>query len=459
MTPSAALAPAEVEARAERWKRGGIAAGNRLILLLLIGLVWIAPAFRDRRFLFGMLAWDGLVLVAWAVDLARLPRSDRLVVRRRWLGPLSLSVEQRLEITVANESPTSLSLTVIDEVPTDLRSQPPELTITVFRHAEGAAAYSVEPTRRGDVNCGFAYVHYRSALGLAEKWARADLQQEVRVYPNLKEAEQHSIYLMRSRQIEMERRYVHLRGEGREFENLRDYQEGDDLRDVCWTASARRGKPITKVYQIERSQPVWIVVDCGRLMRTRVGSVSKLDSAANAALSLAQVAIFSGDRVGLLTYGRAVRGFTPLGRGSSHLRYIVEQLATAREEVPEADHLRATSALLSRQRRRSLIVWLTDLAETAMTPEVIQGAMELVPQHLLLFVVISQPDLRAKAASLPKNQEQMFETAAAQELVHRRELLLARVREKGALAVEADWRSLSTLLINQYLNLKERGRI
>jgi uncharacterized protein (DUF58 family) len=200
-------------------------------------------------------------------------------------------------------------------------------------------------------------------------------------------------------------------------------------------------------------------MDCGRLMRTRVASMSKLDSAANAALSLAQVVIFSGDRVGLLTYGRAVRGFVPLGRGSSHLRYIVEQLATAREEVPEADHLRATSALLSRQRRRSLIVWLTDLAETAMTPEVIQGAMELVPQHLLLFVVISQPDLRAKAASLPKNQEQMFETAAAQELVHRRELLLARVREKGALAVEADWRSLSTLLINQYLNLKERGRI
>ena len=94
-----------------------------------------------------------------------------------------------------------------------------------------------------------------------------------------------------------------------------------------------------------------------------------------------------------------------------------------------------------------------------MTPEVIQGAMELIPPHLLLFVVVSQADLRARAAAEPANADEMFEIAAAQELVNRREHLLARVREKGALALEADWRSLSTVVVNQYLNVKEQSRI
>jgi uncharacterized protein (DUF58 family) len=182
-------------------------------------------------------------------------------------------------------------------------------------------------------------------------------------------------------------------------------------------------------------------------------------SSFNAALSLAQVATFSGDRVGLLTYGRNLRGMVPLGRGSAHLRRIIEQLASVHEEVPEADHLRASGALLTRQRRRALVIWLTDFPETSMVPEVLQGAMKMVPPHLLLFVAISQPDLRALAASEPAKADAMFNVAAAQELVNRREYLLAALRERGALAIEADWRTLSTTVVNQYLKLKDQSRI
>ena len=405
-----------------------------------------------------MLFWDALVALLWLLDLATLPRPHWLIASRHWHGPLSLSVDQQVEITITNGSQSILTITAIDDLPVALRTSPAQLTLRA-PHGESSSMYMLRPSRRGDSDCGFLYLRCHSPIALAERWARVDLRQRVRVYPNLKEAERHSIYLMRSRQIAMEKRYVHLRGEGREFDSLREYQEGDDLRDVCWSATARRAKPITKIYQIERSQPVWLVVDCGRLMRTRVGSISKLDSAVNAALSLAQVATFSGDRVGLLAYGRNVRSLVPLGRGSAHLRGLIEQLAVVQEEMPEADHLRATSTLLARQRRRALVIWLTDLAETAMTPEVIQGAMELVPPHLLLFVVVSQADLRARAAREPANADEMFEIAAAQELVNRREHLLAKVRERGALALEADWRSLSTVLVNQYLNVKEQSRI
>ena len=149
---------------------------------------------------------------------------------------------------------------------------------------------------------------------------------------------------------------------------------------------------------MERSQAIWLVLDCGRLLRARVGSISKLDAAVNTALTLSEAMLLSGDRVGLLAYGRNIQQRILPGRGSYHLRQIMEGLVDVREEARQADHLRALSVLLNSQKRRSLVVWLTDLSETAMTPEVVDSAMRLMPRHLVLFVVIGQPDL-GKAAS------------------------------------------------------------
>jgi uncharacterized protein (DUF58 family) len=250
-----------------------------------------------------------------------------------------------------------------------------------------------------------------------------------------------------------------MRGIGREFESLREYQEGDEYRDICWTASARRAKLVTRIYQMERSQTVWIVIDSGRLMRARVGSFSKLDKAVNSALSLAQIALYSGDRVGLIAYGRGIRQQLPAAKGSAHLRQLIERLALVQEEGSEADHLQMASRLLTDQKRRSLIVWLTDLAETAMTPEVIEAASMMMPRHLVLFVVIGQPDLGELAAKSPQSESEMYRIAAAQEMVHRRELLLARLRERGALAMEVSSGSVSPVVVNAYLQIKERSQL
>ena len=153
------------------------------------------------------------------------------------------------------------------------------------------------------------------------------------MFPDLEDAKRHNIYLSRARQIELERRLIRQRGVGREFESLREYQPGDEFRNICWTATARRGKHVTKLFQVERSQAVWIVMDAGRLLRARVGELSKLDLSVNAALSLAQIALYSGDRTGLIVYGRNIQQRVGLGRGLGHMRSIIECLASVREEA------------------------------------------------------------------------------------------------------------------------------
>jgi uncharacterized protein (DUF58 family) len=453
------LVPPEIEAPTKSFKRFGVAFGDRFFILLFVGLVWLGPAFIDLRFVYALLAWDGLVLLAWLADLAQLPKPDQITVKRSWRSPAALSISSDVELSLTNSSGISIQAAITDTVPLQLRSEPPAMTIRVGAHGEGNAIYRIRPAERGDAKLGDVYVRYESWLRIAEKWVRASLEQTVRIYPNLDEAKRHSIYLLRSRQIALEKRHARVRGIGREFESLREYQQGDEYRDICWTAAARRGKLVTRMYQIERSQTVWIVIDSGRLMRARVRGLSKLDKAVNSALSLAQVALYSGDRVGLIAYGRGIRQQLPAAKGSAHLRQLIEQLALVHEEGAEADHLQMAGRLLTTQKRRSLIVWLTDLAETAMTPEVIEAASMMMPRHLVLFVVIGQPDLGELAAKTPQSESEMYQVAAAQEMVHRRELLLARLRERGALAMEVSSGAVSPVLVNAYLQIKERNQL
>lgn len=459
MSEWAAMIPEPIEARAVASKRWSFAFGYRFLLFLLIGIVWLVPAFVNPRFAYAMVAWDVVLLAEWMIDLRSLPKAEKIRVRRSWGAPLALSVASEVMITVENDSASPLHVRALDALPWSLRKEPAELEVSVPQRGMGEVLYSVQPSRRGIATASKIYLRYEGRFRLAQRWAVADLKQDLTVYPNLHEAKRHALYLVRSRQIALEKRLTRIRGAGKAFESLREYRDGDDFVDICWTATARRGKLVTRLYELEKSQTVWVVLDTGRLMKTRVASLSKLDHAVNAALALGQVALLTSDRVGLLAYGRNVRQRVPAMRGSLHLRQFVETLALTREEDWEADHLRAASQLMRDQKRRSLVVWITDLAETAMTPEVIEAASKLLPRHLVLFVVIGQPDLRLAAAERPANVTEMYRVSAAQEVMHRRELLLARLRERGALAVEAESGELAPLLVNSYLEIKKKNQL
>jgi uncharacterized protein (DUF58 family) len=451
------LAPANVSARAERAGRLKVAFGRRFFLLLFIGFAWIAPAWREPRFLYALALWDAAVFVLWALDLNRLAGPEQIEIRRIWSEPLGLAKKMSVALELRNTSNGAVSAKVSDETPETFRRNLPTLELSVPSNGVRSASYLIEPRSRGDARFGDVWLRYQSPIGLAERWARARIPQTVRVYPNIEEAQRMRIYLIRSRQIELEKRLKRQRGHGREFESLRDYRDGDEFRDICWSVTARRGKLITKVHQIERSQTIWLVLDAGRLLRARVDRLTKLDYTISAALSLAQVAFYSGDRVAMLAYGRKPQQRVGPGRGVPQLRVLMESMAQIRAEAYEADHLRAAESLLSQQSRRSLIVWLTDLAETAATPEVIECAAKMATRHLVLLGIIGQPELRRLVAAGPENASEMYRYTAALEVVQRRDLLLRRLRQQGALTLEVDASRMSTALVNRYLEVKERS--
>ncbi len=465
MSLTATFIPETATARAHAAGRFKIGFGTRFFVALLIGLVWVVPAAWSPRLIIGMFIWDALFLLLWLQDLLRLPKPGELELRRFWHSPPSLGVHSKVSVALQNFSRRPVFARVTDQTPRALRTEPPVVPLAAATGASASADYEIFPAQRGDLAVGKMFVRYQSALRLAERWAVADTSVSVRVLPNLEQAKQQTLYLIRTRQVAMERRRKRHRGLGREFESLREYRTGDEFRNISWTATARRSKLITRVFQVERSQTVWIVLDAGRLLREQIVesgaalTMSKLDYAVDAALALAQVAMHSGDRVGLLAYGRELQQNCNAGRGASHLHSIVESLALVRPEPYEADHARAARALLTEQHRRSLIVWITDLAETAGMPDVVEYALQMTRRHLVLFAAVGQPDLRDRVARRPETEEDMFRYIAAIEIVQRRELLLRGLRQRGVLAMELMPGALAASLVNQYLDIKDRSLI
>jgi uncharacterized protein (DUF58 family) len=452
------LAPPTIAAAARAARRAAFGLTPRTFALLAAGLIWIGPAWIDRRALAILALWDAAVALLVWMNLRRLPRPSDLTVSRTWTAPLTIGAAAVVRIEVRNRGRVAIDLGVSDYGAPQVLRELSEARMSPIPPGESVSAdYVVTPRERGDVTMGGAALRWRDAWGLVERWGVAPIEQTVRVYPDLEEGRRHALYLIRSRQVALEKRRTKRIGTGREFDSLRDYRPGDERRDVAWTASARRGKLVTKVYQPERSQTVWLLVDAGRLLRARVGRHMLLDATVTAALTLAQVALASGDRVGLLAYGRRLQHRVAPARGAGHLRGLVEALALVHADGVEADHAGAAAAILAAQKRRAMVVWLTEVADTAGVPDVIEHALRMAPVHVVLFAVLRHPDLVSLAGATPASAADMFRVMSAQETLDRRESLLHGLRQRGAMVLEGSPSELSAGLIDRYLEVKERG--
>ncbi|MGA8938908.1 MAG: DUF58 domain-containing protein [Acidobacteriaceae bacterium] len=494
------LIPQSATGRAKPLGKAGRVLGFGLTPLALglfaVGLVMAVPAFFHARQIYFMLGWDGLILLLVVVDALRLPRPEQFLVRRTFLDSPQLGQATRVELAVRVEADAVVDVRLVDDLHPALVAMPVEQRVEAFPREDAVSLSTVYPRERGDFKLRRVYLRYRGALRLVERWAAAELvvstanvedaarQQRVRVFPAHEDSrESTQFYLLRARQIELEKRKLRLRGVGREFESLRDYQPGDELRKISWTATARRGRLVTRQFTVERSQQVWMLLDAGRLSRTafelRRGpglahaesfaetaaereaahllTVTQLDQAATAATMLAQVIQGSGDKFAMLAYGREVQQLLPPGAGSAHVRLLIDLLSQTRSEAAEADHLNAVARLKTAQRRRGLIVWITELVDSVGKPELVIAASELVRRHLVVLVVLKHPELEELAAREPKTKDEMFHSAAAQEMLERRRETIAQLEQQGVLIVETTAAEVGMRAVSKYLEVKAEG--
>lgn len=427
------------------------------VALLAAALVPSALAVASPAFGWLALALDVAVVALCAVDFLRAPRALDVEVRRE--------VEPILRSGVAN--PVHLELTCRGAVPLrgEARDEAPvEVEVAGHRQPFSVApgprptrlTYTVNPPARGDVRFGDVHLRLLGPLGLCARQIRIPAEQVVKVYPDLSALTQEALALARASDAPAER-VQRRQGEGREFESLREYRNGDDYRTIDWKASARRARTMVRVYQPERNQPVLLLLDCGRHMAGKVDGRRKLDHAVDAALRLAKVSLDAGDLVGVLAFASDVRAYLPPRKGHEHLRLLTEALYRAEAALEESDYGRAYDFAFARSSRRSLVVLFTDLVDPDASGTLVARTLMLRPRHLPLVASLLDEELQATATRVPHEPHEAYTRQAAVRLEDEYRRTAVTLRDSGVLVVRAPAKSFSAAAINTYLHVKSRG--
>ncbi|MBC7286696.1 MAG: DUF58 domain-containing protein, partial [Armatimonadetes bacterium] len=296
-------------------------------------------------------------------------------------------------------------------------------------------------------------------LGLARWQRRLPARQATQVYPNLIELRRYD-YLARARRLqEAGYRPIRTRGEGREFESLREYVPDDEYRDIDWKATARRGHPITRQYEIERSQSLVLMLDCGRMMAGETDGLTKLDHAINAALMLAHVALVAGDAVGWIAFADSILRMSLPRRTCDTVSRLARDLYDLEVRLVEPDYAGAFATLKTRVRKRSLVVIFTDIVDLEASDRLVSYAAALHPRHLPLLIALREAELEETALRRPATEEDAYAAAVASRLMERRAIALATMRRRGALALDVRPAELTPRAVSEYLSVKASGAL
>jgi uncharacterized protein (DUF58 family) len=421
--------------------------------LVILSLSWGRPWLR-----WVTLGYD-VFLIAIAIIDARLSKLPATVkISREFGGRFAVGAETEVRINVQNAGIKPISLVVKDEYPPQMKlSGLREANLKVDAQSSVTLLYGLKPPRRGRFEFGHVAVRFLSRWALVWCDTRAAEPVAVKVYPNMRRAREAELKALGARSLVASHRKTSWRGEGREFESMRDYVRGDELRHISWTATARRGKLTTRQYQIERDQTLLIAIDGGRLMTARIEQETKLDSAVHATLALMSAAARAGDNAGLLVFGRKIKSFLAPSRGHDHMDAALEALYAVEPEMIEPSYSRAFEFIAANSKRRSLVVLLTDLVDEEGSKELLTSLRLLRPRHLPLVVTIADRDLKAVVSTAPANSRDLFTQSVAEEIMHLREAALRLVESQGGLALDVTAAALAPALLEKYLQVKERG--
>jgi uncharacterized protein (DUF58 family) len=422
--------------------------------LILLSLSWGRPWLRWLA-----LAYDFALIALAIIDAhrSRLPQGVRIM--REFAGRFAVGAENEVSINIQNAQPHAISLVIKDEYPPQMKlSGLREAYLRIDGQTSAALVYGLTPPKRGRFEFGQIAVRFLSRFNLV--WCEARVGEAVtavKVYPNMRRAREAELKALGARSLVASHRKTSWRGEGREFESLRDYVRGDELRHISWSATARRGKLTTRQYQIERDQTILIAIDGGRLMTARIEQETKLDSAVHAALALMSAAARAGDNAGLLVFGRKIKAFVPPSRGRDHLDAALEALYSVEPEMIEPSYSHAFEYIAANSKRRSLVIVITDLVDEEGSKELLTSLRLLRPRHLPLVVTIADRDLRAVVSNAPETARDLFTQSVAEEIMYLREAALRLVESQGGLALDVTAAALAPALLEKYLQVKERG--
>ncbi|GII91043.1 DUF58 domain-containing protein [Sinosporangium siamense] len=454
---------------------------GRAGLLALLGVVVVLIAPRPGLAVLGV----GLVVAALvAADLALAGSVRGLRFQRAGDTLVRLGQQAEVELIVENPGGRRVRGLLRDAWPPSADNTPRRHRLDVPAGERRRLVTALRPRRRGDSRAVTVTVRAFGPLGLAARQGSHRVPWTVRVLPPFLSRKHLPARLAQLRELDG-RHPALVRGQGTEFDSLREYVAGDDVRSIDWRATARRGDVVVRTWRPERDRRVLIVLDTGRTSAGRVGEAPvplagavaprsqyadpadvalpeagwpRLDWSMDAALLLAALAARAGDRVDFLAYDRAVRAWVPGASRTELLSTMVNAMAPVEAELVESDSAGMVAEILAKARRRCLVVLLTDLNPAALDEGLLPLLPRLSSRHLVLLAAVADPRVAAMAAGRG-SPELVYDAAAAEHTLGERHKLTARLRRQGVEVVDALPDDIAPALADTYLALKASGRL
>lgn len=430
--------------------RTALAALLGVLVVLAAALVTAPPVT------LALLAFDGALLACVVADvvLAAGVRPLRMVRS----GDTTVRLGETVTVTLTIENPGRRLRGVVRDAWSPSAGAQPRLTrIDVPAGGRCLVTTTLTPTRRGDRRAAATTVRSYGPLRLAAKQATHEVPWTVRVIPPFGSRRHLPEMLARLRELDGQHRSLH-RGQGSEFDSLREYVIGDDVRSIDWRGTARQADVVVRTWRPERDRRLLIVLDTGRTSAGRVGAEPRLDCAMDAALLLAALAARAGDRVDLIAFDRRIRARTRGVARAQVLPALVQAMATLEPELIESDWAAMASAILNHTKRRCLVVLLTELNAAAIEEGLLPRLPALTAYHLVLLAAVADPRTDEMAAGRG-DAASVYDAAAAQRARAQRAQVSAALRRRGVLVVDATPQQLPPALADTYLALKAAGRL
>ena len=426
----------------------------RLVRFIALGspiwLLWIA-------FPLGWLGGAVYLSVLAAVcarDYLSVPNAGSFEVRRQY-GRFSLGATTSIHVVLTNNSARLLHIVAKDELPSALVGVAGIESIDVPARFTYETTYDVRAIRRGRYKLGGMALRVGRPGALIMRDLTVPDQEDVTIYPRFATTDEYRLLARINQQDESVRRPRRTHGRGTDFESLSNYNPGDDLRTVDWKVSARRGILISKNLQTEKGQQISVMIDSGRLMSEKIGALSRFEYALNAAVMLSYVGQKRGDTVAMATFSDRIESFVPPVRGAAIMRRVLESLSSVEVRQVESDYWQVVGQVMSRLKRRSLVVMMTDVLDSAGSLGLMTNLTRAASRHLVLCVVLVEPRIAEIASSEPKTSRQAYLKAAACHMLLQRQIALEKMRNRGILVLESPPEQLTIQLIRRYLEIRK----
>ncbi len=425
-------------------------------LLFVLGYFWyllFVLALVAATALFGVMVIDLTLLFAGRKG-TRLLEASRSMPQR-----FSNGDDNEVTVEVANHYRISVHINVVDELPVQFQIRDFSHHVHLQPGKLYRFRYTLKPTERGEYYFGFLNIYARSSLGLFSRRFRFDEATMVKVYPSFVQMRQFEIMAISDRLSEMGIKKIRSYGHQMEFDQIREYIQGDDIRSINWKATARKGQLMINQYQDEKSQQVFSIVDMGRTMKMPFNGLTLLDYAINTSLVLSNIAILKHDKAGLIAFNEKIRCLLPPRQEPHHLQTIMEMLYNQRTSFLEHNLEALYATVKHKIPHRSLLVLFTNFESLKSAQREIPMLRRLASSHLLMVVFFENAEMSGLMRREARDLEDIYRQTIAEKFVFDKKRIVKELERNGIHAILTSPGKLTVATMNRYLEFKARGLI